>query len=288
MSRVVYVNGAFVDEVDAHVRFDDRGFIFADGLYEVIRCYGGTPFRLNAHIDRLRTGAEQIQLNLPRGVDQADWLIAELANRNGVAGGGFNVYLQVTRGVGTRAHVFPHDAEPTIVAWIFPVPPDSEEVTVQRAITVPDRRWELCNIKSTGLLLNVLAKQAAAEAGAQEAIFVRNGIVTEGGATNFFGVVGSTVFTHPQGAHILPGITRTVALELLEKQGVTVVEQPWSAERLPVLEEAFVTGTGCEVVPIVEIDGRVVGDGGVGPTTLRLIEAYRKLTRDPAMLDTVA
>jgi D-alanine transaminase len=288
MTGVVYVNGAFVDEVDAHVRFDDRGFLFADGIYEVIRCYNGTPFRLDAHIERLRTGAEQIKLNLPSEIGDADRLIAELADRNGVAGGEYKIYVQVTRGTGARAHVFAEDAEPTIVAWIFPVTPDSPEVAMQRAITVSDRRWEMCHVKSTGLLLNVLAKQAAAEAGADEAIFVRNGVVTECGSTNFFGVVGSTVFTHPQGPHILSGVTRTVVLELLELQGVTAVEQPLPGDRLPLLNEAFVTATGCEVAPIVAIDGRAVGDGGVGPMTRRLIDDFRKLTRDPSTLETHA
>ena len=282
MSDVAYVNGTFVEEADAHVRFDDRGFIFADGLYEVIRCYAGTPFRLDAHVERLREGAEQIRLELPREVDDAGALIAELADRNGVAGGGFNVYLQITRGAGARAHAFPKGAEPTVIAWILPVPPDSEEGVIQRAITVPDRRWEMCNVKTTGLLLNVLAKQAAAEAGAQEAIFVRNGVATEGAATNFFGVIDSAVHTHPRGPHILPGVTRMVALELLERQGVTVVEEPIPAERLPLVEEAFTTGTGIEIAPVVEIDGRSVGDGSVGPTTRRLIADFRRLTRDPA------
>jgi D-alanine transaminase len=288
MTGVVYVNGAFVDEVDAHVRFDDRGFLFADGIYEVIRCYGGTPFRLEAHIERLRTGAEQIKLNLPNEVDDAHQLIAELADRNGVAGGEFKIYVQVTRGTGTRAHVFARDAKPTIVGWIFPVTPDSPEVAVQRAITVSDRRWEMCNIKSTGLLLNVLAKHTAAEANADEAIFVRDGVVTEGASTNFFGALGSTVYTHPRGVHILSGITRTVVLELLEKEGVTVVEQPIPAERLPLLDEAFVTATGCEVAPIVAIDGRAVGDGGGGPMTRKLIDDFRKFTRDVSMDDTHA
>lgn len=280
MSGVVYINGVFVDEFGAHVRFDDRGFIFADGLYEVVRCYKGSPFRLDAHLERLRVGADLISLDLPGWIEDVEWLIAELANRNGVAGGEFAVYLQVTRGAGTRSHVFPERAEPTVVAWILPVPPESDVVR-QRAITVPDRRWQMCNVKSTGLLLNVLAKQAAAEAGADEAIFVRDDVVTEGGATNFFAVFGGTVFTHPQGPHILPGITRTAAIELLRQRGVVVMEQPWPAERIGLLEEAFVTGTGCEVAPIVEIDGRPVGDGQVGATTRQLVDDYRKLTREP-------
>jgi D-alanine transaminase len=282
MSGVAYVNGAFVDEIDGHIRFDDRGLVFADGLYEVVRCYAGVPFRLEAHLERLRAGAAMIRLNLPPEIDGAEALIAELAERNGVAGGAFGVYLQVTRGAGTRAHVFPEDAEPTVIAWVLAMPPDSQEITIQRAITAPDRRWEMCNVKSTGLLLNVLAKQAAADAGVWEALFVRDGVVTEGAATNFFGVSDSTVYTHPEGSRILPGITRTAALELLEQQGVTVVQEPCPAERLPFLEEAFVTGSGSEITPIVEIDGRTVGDGGIGPITRGLVDGFRKLTREPA------
>jgi D-alanine transaminase len=277
-SKTVYVSGEFLDEDNAHIRFDDRGFIFADGLYEVIRYYSGEPFRLDGHMQRLRDGAAEVGLELPEVLDDPVGIIDELVRRNGVGGTDFSVYLQVTRGAEGRAHAFPARARPTVIAWILPVAPASPEVKPQTAITVPDRRWSMCHLKTTGLMLNVLAKQAAAEAGADEALFIRDDSVTEGAVTNFFGVRDGRVNTHPAGRHILSGITRGAALEVLAEQDVDVDLSPLAAAELENLDEAFLTGTGCEIAPIVAIDGRAVGEGAVGPVTRLVVDGYREMT----------
>jgi D-alanine transaminase len=278
MNKIVYVSGSFVAEGDAHVRFDDRGFIFADGLYEVIRYYGGQPFGLDGHMQRLRNGAAEVGLELPETLDDPGDVIDELVRLNEVGGTDFSVYLQVTRGAEGRAHAFPAQARPTVIAWILPVAPASPEVRTQTAITVPDRRWSMCHLKTTGLMLNVLAKQAAAEAGADEALFIRGDVVTEGAVTNFFAVLDGKVVTHPAGPHILSGITRGAALEVLAEQDVEVDLSPLPAAALERLDEAFITGTGCEIAPIVAIDGRTVGGGAVGPVTRLVVDGYRDLT----------
>jgi D-alanine transaminase len=278
MSKVVYVSGQFVDEHDAHVRFDDRGFIFADGLYEVIRYYSGQPFRIDEHMQRLRDGAGEVGLELPELLEDPDRIVGELVRRNEVEGTDFSVYLQVTRGAEGRAHAFPAHARPTVIAWILPVAPPSDQVSPQTAITIVDRRWSMCHLKSTGLMLNVLAKQAAAEAGADEALFVRGDVVTEGAVTNFFGVRHGKAITHPAGPHILTGITRGAALEVLAEQDVDVDLLPLSSAALQTLDEAFITGTGCEIAPIVAIDGRPVGDGAIGPVTCLVVDGYREMT----------
>lgn len=288
MSRIVYVTGNFVDERDAYVRFDDRGFIFADGLYEVIRYYGGRPFGFDEHVQRLRDGAAEIGLALPESLDEVGATIDRLVESNGVDGTDFSVYLQVTRGAEGRAHHFPARATPTVIAWILPVPPASDEVQRQTAITVADRRWGMCHLKTTGLMLNVLAKQRAVEAGANEAIFVRDEVVTECTVSNFFGVRGGKAVTHPTGPHILSGITRGAALELLAHQGVEVDISPLRARDIGSLDEAFITGTGCEIAPIVEIDGRPVGDGQPGPITRVLVDGFRRLTRAARVAEPIA
>jgi D-alanine transaminase len=281
MSRFVYVSGQFCDERDAHVRFDDRGFIFADGLYEVIRYYDGRPFRLDEHLHRLREGAEEISLALPDNFAETPAILDELARRNHVEQTNFSVYLQVTRGADARAHVFPAHPRPTVVAWILPVAPASAEIRPQTVITVLDRRWSMCHLKTTALMLNVLAKQEAAEAGADEALFVRDDVATECAVSNFFGVREGDAITHPTGPHILSGITRRAALQLLSDRGVDVDVSPIRATELESLDEAFITGTGCEIAPVVAIDSRPVGDGQPGPITRRLIEDYRRATAEP-------
>ena len=205
-------------------------------------------------------------------------MLAELIERNNVADSDFSVYLQVTRGAEGRAHAFPAHATPTVVAWILPVAAPTNAVRSNKAITVADRRWSMCHLKTTGLMLNVLAKQEAAESGADEAIFVRNDLVTEGTMSNFFGARDGRAFTHPEGPHILSGITRAAALELLTAQGVQVEVTPLRASEIESLDEAFITGTGCEIAAIVEIDGRSVGHGQLGPVTSAAFEGFCRLT----------
>jgi D-alanine transaminase len=284
MTGAAYVNGEFVDRSNATVAIDDRGFIFADGVYEVIRCYGGHPFRLADHIDRMRAGAAAVRLDSPLTADGAENVVRELLERNDAASADAGVYIQVTRGAGARGHAFPTAGEPTVVAWLLPAgSPDAK--ALERgidAITVPDRRWSMCNVKTTGLLLNVLARQEAVERGAAEALFVRDDVITEGAVTNFLGVLDGRVVTHPDGPFVLPGITRTAVADILAEQGEELDFTPIETSQLPRLEEAFIAGTGVEVLPVCRIDGRPVGNGAPGPKTTAIIEAFREIVLSEA------
>lgn len=284
MSEIVYLNGRFVPYEEALIPVEDRGFVFADGVYEVVKFYGGHPFRLDAHLERLEQSAAAIRLGLPLTRDELGRAALELAGKNGLAGRDAVLYVQVTRGPARRAHPFPADPHPTVFMYARPEsgPNPALRESGVRAITVEDRRWSLCHVKSIGLLLNVLAKQQAVEAGCYEGIFVRDGIVTEGTASNLFAVFGGAIHTHPQGPHILSGVTRQAVLEAAANHGIPVVEEPFTAARLFEADEAFVTGTLTEVMPIVEIDGRRVGEGRPGPVTRRIQQGFAEITRGAA------
>ncbi|GAB6877491.1 D-amino-acid transaminase [Thermaerobacter litoralis] len=271
--EVVFLNGSFVPYEQAVVPVEDRGFLFADAIYEVIRCYGGRFFRLDDHLQRLEQSAAALDIPLP--YDRARWaaVLEELIQRNGVRDG--SVYVQVTRGVAPRSHTWAEGLQPTVVAIArsggTPAPEAVERGV--KAITVPDNRWGLCWVKTTGLLPNVLAKQQAARAGAYEALFVRDGLLTEGTSSNVFVVLEGVVYTHPL-ANILPGVTRAVVLEVAREAGLEVREQAIPAGWLERATEVILSGTNSEVLAVVEVDGRPVGDGRPGPVFARLRQGY--------------
>jgi len=276
LSETVYFNGAFVPYEQALTPFEDRGMLFADGIYEVVRAYDGRLFELDAHIERLVTSAVEIRLPLPP-VDEIRRAIGGVLETSRLRDA--SVYIQITRGFsGPRSHALPQHPSPTVFAAARPVPrPDPRHVQDgATAITVADRRWHMCHVKSVGLLLNTLAKQTAVEAGAQEAIFLRDGVVTEGSATNAFAVWGGAVVTHPEGPHILPGITRQVVIDLCREEGLPLRTEAFLASRLYAADEVFVSGTNSEVLPICTVDGRPIGDGKPGPWTRRLQEAFAR------------
>lgn len=278
MSEIVYLNGEFVPLEQALVPIDDRGYHFADGIYEVIRCYGGRPFLPDRHMDRLEHSAREIELALPPRAELEQALL-ELQRRNGHPEAAW--YLQITRGVAPRQHVFADDLRPTVLATCRPVSGPKPELIEQggQAITLPDERWHRCHIKSTGLLPNVLAKQQAFRAGAFEALFVRNGVVTEGTASNLAIVRDGVLLTHPADQHILWGITRGAVLQLCREAGIEVREVRFTRDDLLSADEAFVCGTISEITPITSVDDRKIGTGRPGPMTQRLIEAYRHWSR---------
>ncbi|QBS37315.1 D-amino-acid transaminase [Thermaerobacter sp. FW80] len=271
--EVVFLNGGFVPYDQAVVPVEDRGFLFADAIYEVIRCYGGRFFRLDDHLERLEQSAAALEIPLP--YDRARWtqVLEELIRRNGVRDG--SVYVQVSRGVAPRAHAWPDGLQPTVVAIARPggTPPAEAVRRGVKAITVPDNRWGLCWVKTTGLLPNVLAKQRAARAGAYEALFVRDGLLTEGTSSNVFVVREGVLYTHPL-ANILPGVTRMVVLEVAREAGMPVREQAIPVQWLEGASEVILSGTNSEVLAVVEVDGRPVGDGRPGPVFARLREGY--------------
>ncbi len=259
---LVYLNGEFKPIEEAAISVLDRGFLFGDGVYEVIPVYGGRLFRLEQHLWRLDNSLAGIRILPPHG--SAEWrdLLSELVSRNG--GGDLTVYVQVTRGVGPRDHAFPAAPSPTVFAMVNPLP---ERAGVQgvKAITARDIRWELCNIKAITLLPNALLRQQAVEAGATEAILHRNGSVTEGAASNVFVVSRGEVATPPQSAQLLPGITRDLVVELLQEAGVPCDERAVSLDELRRAGEIWITSSTREIVPVTELDGIPIAGGQAGP-----------------------
>jgi D-alanine transaminase len=280
---LVYLNGAYVDKAAARVSVDDRGFLFGDGVYEVTRALGGRLFAWDRHLRRLERGMRELELPWPRGLDAAGLgaVSERLLRENGLAQGEATVYLQLTRGgAGTpRAHVFPDAAPTAYVAVSGFTPPDALRSRGAAAITVPDIRWARCDLKTIQLLPNVLAKQRAASAGAHDAVQVRDGVVTEGAATNVFVVVDAVLRTHPADHHILPGVTRQIVLELAHEVGIELREEPVRVTDLARAVEVFFTGTTTDVMPVVRLDGEAVGDGQPGPVARRLQAGLRERMR---------
>ncbi len=270
----VYLNGEYPELTEACVSVEDRGFLFADGIYEVVRCYAGRFFELDRHLARLERSAREIRLGLPLSRDELRLVAQELLRRTGLLD--CSLYLQATRGVAPRNHAFPVGVTPTLFAMLQPAPSPDPALAERggAAVTVPDERWGRCDIKAVGLLPNILAKQKAVEAGAQEAIFIRDGLVTEGSASNVFAVLDGVLWTHPQDRRILGGITREVTLELAREQGVPVREEAITQNMLWQAQELFCTGTVAEFLPVVRLDGQPVGDGRPGPVCRRLAAAF--------------
>ncbi len=278
MAETAFINGRFLPLTDASVSIDDRGFQFGDGVYEVIRTYRGRPFKLEAHLRRLNRSAESLRLRQPYTLDQWERVIAEGLRLSNFPES--KIYLQVTRGVAARDHVYPPDVEPTVLMTIRELHPVSSAVqaTGVDAMTVEDIRWGRCDIKSLNLLPNVLARQQAKEAGVFEAILMRNGEVTEGSVSNVVLVVNRTLITAPEGPRILSGVTREVVLALARHERYEVQERFPSREQLYGAAEVFLTGTTVEMLPVVQIDGKPIGSGEAGPVTRDLIKRFRDQT----------
>ena len=272
----VYLNGRYIPKEEALVPVDDRGFVLSDGIYEVAPAYSGRLFRLDQHLERMRRGLLEIRIGFDP--ERLREIAPRLLAANGLEDEETSlVYVQVTRGVAPRTHHFPEGrVEPTVYAFAkaFKRPPREEWEQGFPAITVPDRRWARVDIKSIALLPNVLAQQAAVEAGATDALLVKDGVALEGAHSNFFAVIDGTVVTHPRTNAILHGITRGFVLEVAEGLGIPVEERPIQLEELLGAEETFFTGTTTEIRPVAKIDGRPVGDGRTGPVARRLFEAF--------------
>ncbi len=278
MPDIGFVNGRFCALSDAVVSVEDRGFQFGDGVYEVIRTYAGRPFELDAHLARLDRSAQA--LNLPLPLTRAG-LADEV--REGIRRAGYpesKVYVQITRGPAPRDHQFPAAPAPTIVMTVREMRPLAEEIRTRgvRVVRVEDLRWGRCDIKSINLLPNVLARQRAAQAGAFEAIFVRDGVVTEGAVSNLMLVQNGVVITAPEGPRILSGVTRSLVLSLARQAGHPVEERYSAEAAIESAQEVFLTGTTVEVLGVVRIDDTVIGSGHPGPVTQMLASRFRTLT----------
>lgn len=277
---LVYLNGEFVPHTEARISVDDRGFLFADGVYEVVRVYGGRPFLLPEHLCRMAGGIQALEIPFDAFGELRD-VAFRLIEENEIEGEA-NIYMQVTRGAAPRKHAFPPaDTPPTVYAAVRPSRPHPESYYEEGvdAIATPDTRWARCDIKSISLLPNVLANQKAQAAGAFEALFVRDGIVLEGSHSNVMAVVDGTLVTYPKCNYILAGITRDRVLALAATMGIPVREGHIPVDRLHDVDELFLTGTTTEVMPLARVDGRAIGTGKPGPVTRRLMEAYRAETR---------
>jgi D-alanine transaminase len=275
----VYLGGRYVPKSDAMVSVDDRGFLLADGVYEVVPFYEGVPFYLDRHLARLRHSLDAVRIDFDTS-DVGD-VVRRLVVENGLEREDRSlVYLQVTRGAAPRTHWFPNPpVEPTVygLAKAWKRPADDVWSRGFTAITVPDRRWARVDIKTTNLLPNVLAFQEALDAGVDDAILVRDGVAIEGAHQNFWAVIDGAVVTHPATNLILAGITRGVVLELARAAGMRVEERAIQLEEIGAAEELFFTGATGEVRPCVRVDGGAIGSGRVGPVTRELSEALLEL-----------
>jgi D-alanine transaminase len=273
---IVYFDGRFTPKSEVRVSPDDRGFLLGDGIYEVAAAYSGRFVALDRHMDRLRRSLRESRID-ESVADPLETVFQELLDRNGFSDSGESmVYLQITRGAAPRSHAFPKVAcRPTVYAYAAPFPNMGNLAAGVGAITRPDLRWSRCDIKVISLIANCLANQEAKEAGAFEAILIRDGMALEGTHTSFFGVRNGVIHTAPLSNFILPGITREITIEAVLRDGIEVVEQPISESELSSMDELFITGTTTEVVPIVTLDGTPVGNGSPGPVTVRSMELYR-------------
>lgn len=277
MPNIGYLNGTFLPLENVRISVEDRGFQFGDGVYEVVRVYGGTPFRLDAHLDRLAQSAEAIQL--PVKLDFAEWRkkVSEAIRLSQYSE--CKVYIQITRGVAPREHNFPSSLTPTVLMTVRQIDgPDAETLANGvSAITVPDLRWGRCSVKSINLLPNVLAKEQAKAAGAFEAIFIRDGEVVEGTSSNVMVANEGKLSTPPLSDHILAGVTRQIVLDLAREEGISVEERVISADELSNVDEVLLVGTTIEVLSVVRLNGVPVGVGIPGPISQRLEQKFRDL-----------
>ncbi len=276
---LAYLNGNYLPRAATAISVEDRGFVFGDGVYEVWRVLNGQLFESQRHLDRLLAGLDALRIAPPEETRMA--VLTQVAERllreSGLIDGEASLYLEITRGAALRTHRFPSaDIPPTVYLTVNRfTPPEELRSRGATAITVPDVRWLRCNLKTLQLLPNVLAQQAAADAGAVEALLVRDGVVTEGSHTNVLAVIDGAIHTHPLNNFVLPGITRAVVLEHARSLGIPVHEVAFSEQDIPRLDELFLAGTTTDIMPIVRVNDQPIGSGAPGPVTKRLITKLR-------------
>ncbi len=284
MSRTVYVNGEYLPEEEAKVSVFDRGFLFADAVYEVTSVLGGKLIDFAGHAARLSRSLGELEMENP--LTEAEWLAVhrEMVVRNGIEDG--LIYLQVTRGAADRDFAFPEAATPTVVLFTQSKPGLAESPAARTGIkvaSVPDIRWGRRDIKTVQLLYPSMAKMMAKKAGADDAWLVEDGFVTEGSSNNAYIVKGGTIVTRNLGTEILHGITRAAVLRFAREAQMRVEERPFTVEEAQGADEAFVTSASAFVMPVVGIDGAVLGDGTPGPVAQRLREIYLEESRKAAV-----
>ncbi len=280
MSSICYLNGEFIPTSEARISPLDRGFIFGDGIYEVIPAYGAKLFRLDEHLQRLNDNLDAVQIKQPLTLSEWKQMLNEVVSKNRTTHGvEQSIYLQVTRGVAERDHGFPgSNVEPTLFVMssvLKPLPATIAEKGVA-AVTREDNRWKNCHIKSTSLLGNILLRQQAYDDGAAEAILIRDGKVTEGAASNFFIVIDGELLTPPKGPLLLPGITRDLILELAQQHGISACEATITPQQLKCADEVWLSSSTKEILPVTSLDGNAVGSGIPGKVWQQMIQYYQQ------------
>ena len=273
--NIAYFNGNFLPKDEIKISPDDRGFLFADGIYEVMKWYKGFFYDIEGHLVRMKRSLREIRINWSEA-DTFPLFAVELINRNQLYDRLALIYLQVTRGAATRTHSFPDpEVNPTVYAFVKELNPSG---TVPgsgvKVMLKNDIRWSRCDIKSVALLANTLSFQEAHENGFNECIFVRNGLITEGSRSNMFFVIDGTLFTHPESEYILSGVTRKNIIRIAKEAGIPVKEEPLPEKKLGIVQEAFTTNTSAEVTPVIALDELIVGDGTPGPLTMHIHEIF--------------
>jgi D-alanine transaminase len=275
-NKPVYLNGRYLPIEGAQISVLDRGFLFGDGVYEVIPAYGGRLFEFAAHMARLDNSLAAVRIGNPHSMEEWRGIFAPLLED----GADQYIYLQITRGAAPkRDHLFPENVAPTVFAMSSPIPLYPEREAGIKAVCLEDSRWQHCHVKAITLLANVLLRQEASEHGGAEAILVKNGFVTEGSSSNVFAVLNGTLITPPLGHDILPGITREVVLKIVEANHISCREQPIAIDDLKQADEIWIVSSIREIVPVVELDDRFVGGGKPGPVRQkvnRLFQAYKQ------------
>jgi D-alanine transaminase len=267
-----YFNGKYVPKNEITISADDRGFLFGDGVYEVVRWYEGSFFDMESHLERLKRSMRELRINWPRP-DLYPSICLELVKQNKLENQPSMVYFQVTRGVAQRTHSFPPlTVQPTIYAYAWGFTPDtaSKESGV-KVMLKEDIRWSRCDIKSIALLANTISFQEATQSRLKECIFVRNGMITEASHSNVFFVIDGTLFTHPESNFVLSGVTRKNVLRVAQEAGIKIREEALQENRLRFTQEAFITNTSAEITPVIDIGGNLIGAGVPGPVTKLLM-----------------
>ncbi len=267
MNETVYLNGEFMPKENAKISPNDRGFIFADGVYEVAKYYNGKPFRYDDHIQRLERSLSELEIDFAE-TDGLKSVFSELVIRNNFQEKHAGVYLQISRGENKRVHHFPENIKPTVYAFAFAMPSSKDNLEDGiKVLTHEDIRWQRCDIKSVSLLPNTMLYNKAVKAGAGECVLIRNGMVTEATHSSVLGVKNGIVITRPLSNLILPGITRKVILEICAAGKIPFEEREFSENELYDLDEIIIAGTGSEITPAIRVNDRIIGNGKPGEIT---------------------
>jgi len=272
---IAYLNRKFIPKEEITISPDDRGFLFADGIYEVVRWYEGFFYDIPSHVSRLKRSLRELRINWD-GADLFPSIASDLIKLNKLENQPVMVYFQVTRGAARRTHFFPSpEVTPTVYANAWGFVPDIKSIESGiKVMLKEDIRWSRCDIKSIALLANTISFQEAFENGMKECIFVRNGLITEGSHSNIFFVIDGTLFTHPESNNVLSGVTRKNVLRIAQDLGIKIREEAVQENRIRFTREAFITNTSAEITPVIELGGNTLGEGIPGPVTKLIREKF--------------